>query len=170
MYFLREIEKKDIEEINIWRKNKELIEYLGAPYRFINLDVESKWYENYLNNRHNTIRCAITEENDEILGLVTITDINNVNRTATLHIMIGKEENCGKGLGSFAINRILKHAFLDLNLNRVELQVLTKNIRAKKTYEKVGFKYEGTKRKVCFKNGEYLDMDIMSILKEEFLR
>lgn len=168
MYKLRELEKKDIEEINNWRKNEELIQYLEAPYRYINLEVENKWYENYLNNRNNTIRCAITTQEDNIIGLITLTNINNINRSAELHIMIEKEENCGKGIGSFAINKILNHAFFDLNLNRVELEVLTQNLRAQNAYKKLGFKYEGTRRKACFKNGIYVDIDIMSILKEEF--
>ena len=169
MYNLRELEKKDIEQINNWRKNEDLIKYLEAPYRYINLDVENKWYENYLNNRNTTVRCAITTEDDNIIGLITLADINSVSRSAVLHIMIGNEENCGKGIGSFAIKQMLNHAFLNLNLNRVELEVLSQNIRAKKTYEKIGFKYEGTRREACFKNGNYIDIDIMSMLKKEFL-
>ena len=168
MYKLREIEKKDIEIINKWRKNEELIQNLGATYRYINLDVENKWYDNYLVNRNTTVRCAITMEDDDIIGLITLANIDNVNRTAVLHIMIGEEENCGKGVGSFAISKMLSHAFLDLNLNRVELEVLTQNIRAKKTYEKLGFKYEGTKREAYFKNGNYNDVEIMAILKKDF--
>lgn len=169
MYKLRELERRDIETINSWRKKEDLIKNLGAPYRYINFDVENEWFDNYLKNRNTTIRCAITTEKDEIIGLVTLADINVVNRTAVLHIMIGDEENCGKGIGSIAIRKMLKHAFLDLNLNRVELEVLTENIRAKKTYEKLGFKFEGVRREACFKNGEYINMEIMSILRKEFV-
>ena len=168
MYKLRELDKKDIEQINNWRKNEKLIWYLEAPYRYINLEIDNRWYENYLNNRNTTIRCAIiVEETDKIIGLITLANINNISRTAELHIMIGEEENCGKGVGSFAIKKMLKHAFFDLNLNRIELEVLTLNERAKKT--KLGFKCEGTKREACFKNGKYVNIDIMSILKDEFL-
>ncbi len=169
MYKLRELEKKDIKEINSWRQSGELIEFLEAPYRYINIDVEDEWYENYLRNRNNTIRCAITTEEDKAIGLITLADINNISRSAELHIMIGKEENCGKGIGSFAIKEMLNHAFLDLNLHRVELQVLEYNDRAKKAYQKIGFKYEGTRREACFKKGKYINLEIMSILKDEFL-
>lgn len=48
MYKLRELERKDLEQINKWRNDPELIELLGAPYRFINLEVDTKWYENYM--------------------------------------------------------------------------------------------------------------------------
>lgn len=35
MFSLRELEREDILEINSCRPSKELIDYLGAPYRYI---------------------------------------------------------------------------------------------------------------------------------------
>ena len=45
MYKLRELEREDIKRINKWRNDPYLIACLGAPYRFINEDVDSDWYE-----------------------------------------------------------------------------------------------------------------------------
>lgn len=169
MYRLRELERKDLAEINKWRNDPELIQFLGAPFRYINLDVDERWFDGYMLNRGSTIRCAIvTEGNDEVLGLVSLTDINTVNLSATLHIMIGKQENQGKGIGTFAVNSILYHAFYNLNLHRVELDVLENNTRAISLYEKVGFIKEGIKRQAVFKSGSYVNMVCYGILKEEY--
>ena len=40
MYKLRELERKDLIIINSWRNDYELIEQLGAPFRYINLEVD----------------------------------------------------------------------------------------------------------------------------------
>ena len=40
MYRLRELQRDDLREINIWRNNPDLIKFLGAPFRFINLDTD----------------------------------------------------------------------------------------------------------------------------------
>ena len=48
MYKLRELEQKDLDTINKWRNNKELIDLLGAPYRFINYEVDVRWFEHYM--------------------------------------------------------------------------------------------------------------------------
>lgn len=170
MFKLRELQRKDIPTINNWRNNRELVDYLGAPYRYISLEIDYKWYENYLNNRHNTIRCSIVKKEDEdsILGLVSLTNMNSLNQSAAFHIMIGSENNRGKGLGYFATTEMITHAFNNMNLNRVELNVLESNSRAIKLYEKIGFKKEGIRRKSVFKNGEFVDMIMMGILKEEF--
>lgn len=53
MYKLRELERKDLNIINKWRNEPELISLLGAPFRYINLDVDIKWFENYMANRGN---------------------------------------------------------------------------------------------------------------------
>lgn len=169
MYKLRELERKDLEQINKWRNDPELIELLGAPYRFINLEVDTKWYENYMGNRNSAIRCAIIQEgSDDILGLVSLVSINYMNQSAEFHIMIGDKENQGKGIGIFAVNAMLDHAFNNMNLRRIELSVLDSNERAKALYKKCGFVYEGTKREAKYKKGKFEDLLYYSILRDEY--
>lgn len=156
--------------INKWRNDSSLVNFLGAPFRFINLDVDYRWYDNYIQNRNKTVRCAIIEHTNEnnILGVVSLTNIDSINQTAEFHIMIGNAENRGKGIGYFATKEILNHAFNNLNLHRIELSVLERNTRAIKLYENIGFKREGIKRKTTYKNGQFENTIIMSILKEEY--
>ena len=170
MYKLRELEREDLKRINKWRNDPNLIACLGAPYRYINEDVDQDWYDKDLHARGNTVRCAIVnEENEsEVLGLISLLDINHVNRTGELHIMIGSSENRGKGIGTFAVRAMVEHAFLNLNLRRIELGVLDSNAAAIRLYEKTGFVREGVKRKSNYKNGKYANMILMGLLREEW--
>ncbi len=172
MYKLRELEREDIKKINEWRNDPELIACLGAPYRFINEDVDSAWYEKYMHSRNNSVRCVIvnSENDEEILGLISLLDINYINRSAELHIMIGGARNRGKGIGTFAVESMIEHAFNNLNLRRIELGVLENNVPAIKLYEKTGFIREGIKRKSNYKNGEYISLIMMALLKEEWIK
>lgn len=170
MYKLRELKREDILNINIWRANKDLIDCLGANFRFINLEVDNNWFDNYMLNRESNIRCSILSKNDDAIGIVSLTNIDRVNQRAVFHIMIGDTNNRGKGAGFFATNEMIKHAFLDMNLNRIELTVLETNKSAICLYEKIGFKKEGIKRNCVFKNGKFVNMILMSILKEEFIK
>lgn len=171
MYKLRELEREDMKIINKWRNDPDLIAFLGAPFRFINEDVDHDWYEKYLNSRGNSIRCAVvdSEREDEILGLISLININYINRSGELHIMIGSRVNRGKGLGTFAVKAMIKHAFLNMNLRRIELGVLENNAPAVHLYEKCGFVREGIKRESNYKNGQYINMIIMSVLRRECL-
>ena len=170
MYFLRELERKDVSQINKWRNNPELISFLGAPFRYINEQVDNEWFDAYMRQRNTCVRCAIVDENDYLFGTVSLVNINSTNQSATFNIMIGDLNNCSKGIGTFAVKEMLKHAFLNMNLHRVELTVLPSNKRAQAVYEKCGFIYEGTKRKCVYKNGKFEDMMIYSVLKEDYLK
>lgn len=169
MFKLREICSEDISIINSWRNNKELVDKLGATYRYVNEDIDDLWYQNYLKNRNNNIRCAILNEEDNIIGVIYLLDIDYLNRNGVLHIMIGNQVSRNNGAGTFAVKEILNHAFNNYNLNRVELEVLSTNEFAQNFYKKLGFVSEGIKRKCIYKNGNYIDMIIMSILKDEWI-
>lgn len=63
---------------------------------------------------------------------------------------------------------LLRFVFLELNLHRVELEVYDFNPRAMRCYEKAGFRLEGTRRQVLYRDGRYHDIHQMGILQEEF--
>lgn len=170
MYQLRELERNDLPEVNCWRRDPALIGRLTAPYRFINEEVDERWFDSYMQNRAHAIRCAVvdTEQPQRILGLVSLTEIDWVHRSAYFGIMIGRPENRGKGLGAFALQAILRHAFADMNLNRVELTVLEDNYPAQKLYTAAGFVQEGRFRQAVFKEGRYRDLLFMAILREDW--
>ena len=168
MYRLRELNLKDLVTVNRWRNDPELIAMLGAPFRYIDLKVDEKWYEGYMSNRSSAVRCAVVDEEDSILGLVSLVSINALNQSGELHIMIGDRENRGKGIGKFAVQKMLHHAFMNLNLQRVELTVLASHHCAQHLYEKCGFVKEGIKRRAKFKNGSFEDMLLYAILLDEY--
>ena len=64
---------------------------------------------------------------------------------------------------------MMTHAFCNLNLQRVYLTALVNNHRAIHLYEKIGFQREGILRHAAFKEGQYQDLVLMSLLREEFL-
>jgi len=169
MYLIREITREDVKTINLWRNDPELISHLGAAFSYTNEERDNAWYENYLKNRNTNVRCAIVRESDlKMVGVVYLLGINSINRSAELGIMIGNKEDRGCGVGYHAVNEMLRHAFMDLNLNRVSLAVLNENERAIRLYEKCGFTKEGVCRQARYKNGAYSDLVMMAILREDW--
>ena len=170
MFFLRELSRSDLSEINKWRNDADLIKALGSPYRYIDQEVDDNWFNNYLASRSNNVRLAICEvESGRIVGAVYLLEIDWTHRCCEFAILIGDKQSQGKGLGEFATRGILTHAFLDLNLHRVHLTVLFTNPRAIHLYKKVGFIEEGCLRQSVFKNGKYVDLVQMAILSSEYV-
>ena len=60
--------------------------------------------------------------------------------------MLWKQSSFWLGLATKACYILIEHAFTDLKLNKVEINVATRNIRSKTVPERLGFKKEGTIR------------------------
>jgi RimJ/RimL family protein N-acetyltransferase len=169
MVILREIAREDLISINRWRQDSDLMAGLGAPARYINEEVEHAWFDDYLRRRGTDVRCAIVlADRPSLVGLVSLTGIDQVHRRAEFHLLVGERVVHGRGIGTIATTQMLSHAFRDLNLHRVFLSVIAYNRAAIRVYEKVGFRREGVAREAAFKRGRYEDMLAMGILKSEF--
>ena len=85
-------------------------------------------------------------------------------------IYIADTEMRGKGYGEEALKTILKWAFEDMNCERVTLDHFNDNMIAAALYEKVGFVREGVMRHGGKKNGKYVDLCLMAMLRKECFR
>lgn len=141
----------------------------GGGYHFVGEEVDFAWFDQYLSTRNNSVRCAIIdEEMDKLVGCVYLLNIDRINLSAEFHIMIGNVADRGKGAGTYAINKMIHHAFDDLNLRRLTLEVLENNIDAIRLYTKVGFIQEGIKCEAVYKNGAYYNEIIMGLLRKDY--
>jgi putative acetyltransferase len=71
----------------------------------------------------------------------------------------------GKGVGTALMAAAVDVADNWLNLTRLELEVYADNAAAIHLYERFGFIYEGTLRQHAFRNGKYVDSNVMGRLR-----
>lgn len=79
-----------------------------------------------------------------------------------------KKEYQNKGFGTEAITWALNWGFKNAGLHRVELNVLGWNLRPMMLYARLGFREEGKRRKVFFRDDQWWDEVHMGILKEDW--
>jgi len=108
------------------------------------------------------------EEHWKLIGSCGFFNLDSRNRSSEFGIMIGDKSCWNQGYGTEAVRLLVQHGFNTLNLNRIYLRVLENNPRAIRAYEKAGFTHEGRQRQAEFREGKYVDMLVMSMLKEEF--
>lgn len=109
-----------------------------------------------------------TLEGDHLIGFVALFNIKWPSQHAEIAIGIGEPEYRGKGYGSDALRVLLNYAFNELNLYRVELDVMAYNAAAIQAYERVGFVREGVKRALVQRNGQRHDVACYAILRPEW--
>ena len=74
----------------------------------------------------------------------------------------------GKGIITKSVNKMLEIAFLKRELTRVTLKCATNNTNSCNVAKRVGFKFEGTLRSAAVVNRKVIDLNLFSILKDEF--
>jgi RimJ/RimL family protein N-acetyltransferase len=89
-------------------------------------------------------------------------------RRARLGIVIGDKRYWSKGYGTDAMLTLLRFAFDEMNLHRVDLSVDAENARAIACYRKCGFVEEARMRQIVYREGMHRDQLIMGILRDEF--
>jgi RimJ/RimL family protein N-acetyltransferase len=168
---LRALEKEDIEKTIVWHNQEEIKElYAGHPFP-VNMEQEKKWYDKILLSNFPTTVFGIEKiEDKKLIGITIIKNINLIHRESEFAIYIGDEEERGKGYSRIATLLTLKFGFYSIGLNRIFLKVLEENTTAINLYEKVGFIKEGMLRKSVFKNNDFKNEIIMSILRDDYIQ
>lgn len=107
-------------------------------------------------------------EDQQLIGEIDLDGVLWTHGESFVGIGLGEREYWGKGYGTDAMRVILKYAFSELNLYRVSLNVFDYNPRAKRSYEKAGFKEEGRCREFLLRDGKRYDLIFMGILRSEW--
>lgn len=163
---IRPIVKEDINLLNKWKNDFDVFKNLGGGFQPISIDQQSKWMDNMIDLTGNNKRFMITVSGHAI-GVVGLYNINNINRNCEFGIYIGDKDYHGKGIGKEATQLVLNYAFNNLNLLKVKLLVNDDNF-AYKMYEKLGFRKIGYYEKERFVDGNYIDVYLMELLRENF--
>ena len=166
----RGVERTDIPAFLAWFNDPEVMAGLTMYLPMTTTDEEA-WFENLSKRPPEEKPLAIEIRVDDgwkHIGSCGFHQIDWRNRSTELGIAIGDKSVWNQGYGTESMRLLLKHGFETLNLHRIVLDVYETNRWAIRTYEKVGFVHEGRQRQAQYKNGNYEDVFLMSILRSEW--
>jgi len=103
---------------------------------------------------------------DQLIGAMSLTLTQRFDR-AEMGYWIGKDF-WNRGYCTEAASAIMKFGFDNLKLNRIFAEHLTRNPASGAVMENIGMSFEGCLRLHVKKLGRYEDLNVYSILKEEF--
>ncbi|HEY3083799.1 MAG TPA: GNAT family protein [Chloroflexota bacterium] len=102
------------------------------------------------------------------VGHVRLNFLSWRDRNARMAMGIYDRRFWSRGFGTEALRLLLRYAFDDLALHRVDLRVIAYNVRAMRCYEKCGFVREGVERECALVDGVWHDDVMMGILEDEY--
>jgi len=167
--YLRALEPEDYKVSIRWRKDEEIWDMLVGRKYYVSEEYERQWVLDVIQGKYEKVVLAVClKENDSYIGNVYLNNIDWFNKNASSAILMGDRQFWGRGYGTEVIVLMLYHAFYDLGLQRIQARQLLSNKASIKTYEKCGFISEGVLRRAVYKDGGYQDLNLMSIIREDF--
>ncbi len=169
--YLRPAERADLPNFVRWFSDAETARNLAlrAP---LSLPLEEQWFEKMLaahgKSQYHFVICLLSDGRP--IGTIGFQYVDYENGGAEFGISIGEKDEWNKGYGTDAVNAICDFGFGALRLERIELEVYAGNARARRAYEKAGFVFEGALRHAHFNEGEFVDVQRMAQLRDEWLQ
>ena len=166
---LRPFQSDDAEQMyENWAHDPEVTKYLTwTPHESVEVTRAYCAAQAEEAKKPNVYHWAIVFEN-ELIGDITLL---NVGYTETGIVGYCMAKKCwGKGIMTEALKEVIRFAFEEVGLHRIEGMHAKQNIGSSRVMEKCGLKYEGLKRDGMRlpSSGEWVDIVMRGILKEDY--
>ncbi|MHA1647716.1 MAG: GNAT family N-acetyltransferase, partial [Promethearchaeota archaeon] len=133
--------------LNQWKLNQDLT---------YTIQLNSEYDKNRDHNPNHTI------------GQISLYNISFQHHRGEVGIWIGKKY-WNHGYASEALQTIVKFAFDELHMNRLQAHIFITNPSSKHIFEKIGFIKEGLNREYVSKQGTFLDVEHYALLYSDWI-
>ncbi|MBO5950263.1 MAG: GNAT family N-acetyltransferase [Fibrobacteraceae bacterium] len=168
--YLRMIELADVELTYGWHNDCELQKMTCGPIRVVSKEIEKNWVLSKTTNNGKDIYLSIClNENDKMIGLISINDIDFLNRKCNCGgILIGDKDYRDGVAYRESLKMMRAYVFEQLNMNKLTGKCLESHVLSRADMESAGYKLEGTLRDEVYKNGIFHNVLCYSLLKSEY--
>lgn len=166
---LRAMEPEDMEMLRATINDPEVEHMVGGWSFPVSRYEQMQWYERVIMDKRNLRFIIESIENHEIFGMVNLVDIDWKNRSAFHGIKLRSNVPKRHGIATDAVMALMRYAFEELQLVRLDGSWIEYNTPSIKLYEKCGWSIEGTKEKAIFSDGEYYKLYLGGILVDKYM-
>lgn len=168
---LRAIEREDLPQLLAWRNQPELRRFFRERRELSGRD-HLAWFERTIAGpeRSATLMFAIQKlATGELVGACGLCYVDWIDGTAEVSVYIGAQAlYVDEMLAPDACRVLTAHAFEDLDLRRLWVEVYGYDTRKTELFEGLGFSLEGRQREHRFHKGARHDSLIFGLLRREW--
>ncbi|MEZ5357631.1 MAG: UDP-4-amino-4,6-dideoxy-N-acetyl-beta-L-altrosamine N-acetyltransferase [Candidatus Zixiibacteriota bacterium] len=165
-YILRPMETSDLETVWKWRNSLRIRREMYTDHE-ISWEEHTAWFRCI--SETGTSLHYVFEAHDRKLGVVNVVDISQTHSRCHWGFYIG-ETDAPRGSGTIMGFLALEHLFEELDFHRVIGEAIASNGASIKYHKRLGFQEEGRLIDHACKNGYYIDVIAMAIIKDRWLR
>lgn len=158
------LEERHLESLRRLRNDPQTWPYLTSPLP-VDPKSQMKWFEQLCSDKSR--RYFAIEKNSKFVGVVRTDEWDQINQSVRIGVDIVPKFR-RQGIATKVYKLLLEYLFNQVNMHRVWLLAAEFNKPALALYKKLGFEKEGTQRQALFRNGQWHDYIMMSLLREEY--
>lgn len=163
---LRKLLPSDSQTILNWRNSADVAPFMYDDER-IGVDQHAVWFEAAIKDSAHHRHRVIMDGGVDI-GLCSFTKINERHKSCEWGGYLAPSIPRGSGVGKSLLSISLRFAFEELHMHRVQIEVLTTNVRAIALYDSFGLTREGTLRHRALHKDQWQDAHVYSFLIDEW--
>lgn len=164
---LRQMTQSDLQMVCDMFNDPELENFVVGWAFPLSIEQQRQWFEKNIGDQRN-FRFVIESPEDGPVGIATLVDIDWKNRRATHGIKLANKERRSKGIGTDTVMAIMRYAFDELGLHRLDGSWFDFNVASKGLYAKCGWKEEGVLREYVYKQGKWRDLTTVGVLESDY--
>ena len=165
---LRAIEETDLPKLQAWANDPDLQSMLGGWHFPTSLRDQEAWLAG-LSCQSTNQRFAIEVEQLGLVGTANLVSIDWKNRNAFHGILLGEPASRGKGLAVDTVMAVMRYAFDELGLARLDTDIIEYNAPSLGLYvDRCGWTRDGVRPNAYFRKGRYWDKVLVGITRERY--
>ena len=164
---LRALEEADAPLLHAWSNDPGLWHGLGG-WHFPTAPAATRAWIAAQSAASPDQRFAVTLEG-ALLGTANLVEIDWKNRHAHHGMMIGPGAQRGQGIGTDTIMAVMRYAFDELGLERLDGSIIEHNEASRRAYvDRCGWVVEGRQRRWFHRGGRFWDRIIVGVTREDY--
>ena len=170
-YKLRPMERSDLDAVLPWFQDVEDLARFDRTTRVpLNQAHAEEWWKDAFAAPDASRQCWFVVESSagQVVGLAGLDSISSINRDAVVAVFVDKAVR-RSGVGIRAAALLLDLAFRQLGLNRITSYYRLDNHHSRDLVAKIGCQIEGTMRQAWFAEGQFHDMVVVGILRDDWM-
>jgi len=164
-YSCRKLEAADLENVMRWRMSPHVTKFMNTD-PVLTLDEQMRWFEKLI--AAGEYYYWMIEVDGISCGVINLSDIDRTNKRCTWGYYVAEKKLRSFDFAVSLEMSLYDYVFDQMGLNKVTGESFCLNTVAIKMHELCGCKTEGVLRQHVFKNEQYYDVCVQSMLAEEW--
>lgn len=169
-YILRKAELRDAKALYYISHDDDVMKYYGKSGSYYKSIEDAEKAIDWMNQlfEKNGARWIIAEKNkNTYIGDIGVFGFDEINKRVEIGYKLDKEY-WGQGIISNFTKKVISWGFENYEYNRIEAFVELGNEGSKKVLSANKFQFEGVLRDYEFQNGEFIDLEMYSLLRKDW--